>query len=197
MNIYNEESVVKALKNGSAEAFEVIYNHYVGKLYNFMLGVTGGDEYMSEEMVQTAFIRLWETRERIDTGKSLISYLATIAKNTLYNKYKRQTVEYLYREMLLREETELDFSTEQKVEEMWLKKSLDELIEQMPPGRKKIFKMSRQQEMSTKEIAEKLGVSVSTVETQISLATKFMKREMLKYRDKLIFIALPFTLLFG
>ena len=99
--------------------------------------------------------------------------------------------------MLLREETEMDFSTEQKVEEMWLKKSLDELIEQMPPGRKKIFKMSRQQEMSTKEIAEKLGVSVSTVETQISLATKFMKREMLKYRDKLIFIALPFTLLFG
>jgi RNA polymerase sigma-70 factor (family 1) len=196
MKVYNEADVIKDLKRGSGEAFEIIYNRYVGKLYNFMLGITRGDEYMSEEMVQTAFIRLWETRERIDTGKSLISYLATIAKNTLYNKYKRQTVELIYREMVLREETEIDHTTEQQVEGEWLKSSLDDLIDQMPPGRKNIYKLSRQQEMSTKEIAEKLGISVSTVETQLSLATKYMKNELLKHRDKLIFIALLFTLFF-
>ncbi|MDD2300784.1 MAG: sigma factor, partial [Fermentimonas sp.] len=72
MKVDNEASLINALKNGSAEAFEIIYNRYVGKLYNFMMGITRGDEYMSEEMVQTAFIKLWETRERIDTGKSLI-----------------------------------------------------------------------------------------------------------------------------
>ncbi|MDI9625186.1 MAG: RNA polymerase sigma-70 factor [Bacteroidota bacterium] len=197
MKVYNEADVIKDLKRGSGEAFEIIYNRYVGKLYNFMLGITRGDEYMSEEMVQTAFIRLWETRERIDTGKSLISYLATIAKNTLYNKYKRQTVELIYREMVLREETEIDHTTEQQVEGEWLKRSLDDLIDQMPPGRKNIYKLSRQQEMSTKEIAEKLGISVSTVETQLSLATKYMKNELLKHRDKLIFIALLFTLFFS
>lgn len=196
MKVYNEADVIKDLKRGSGEAFEIIYNRYVGKLYNFMLGITRGDEYMSEEMVQTAFIRLWETRERIDTGKSLISYLATIAKNTLYNKYKRQTVELIYREMVLREETEIDHTTEQQVEGEWLKRSLDDLIDQMPPGRKNIYKLSRQQEMSTKEIAEKLGISVSTVETQLSLATKYMKNELLKHRDKLILIALLFTLFF-
>lgn len=197
MKVYNEADVIKDLKRGSGEAFEIVYNRYVGKLYNFMLGITRGDEYMSEEMVQTAFIRLWETRERIDTGKSLISYLATIAKNTLYNKYKRQTVELIYREMVLREETEIDHTTEQQVEGEWLKRSLDDLIDQMPPGRKNIYKLSRQQEMSTKEIAEKLGISVSTVETQLSLATKYMKNELLKHRDKLIFIALLFTLFFS
>ncbi|MDD4778673.1 MAG: RNA polymerase sigma-70 factor [Fermentimonas sp.] len=197
MKVDIEASVIQELKNGSEEAFEIIYNRYVGKLYNFMLGITRGNEYMSEEMVQTAFIRLWETRERIDTGKSLISYLATIAKNTLYNKYKRDTVEYLYREMILREDTELDYSTEQELEVEWLKKSVDELIEQMPPGRKRIFKMSRQQEMSTKEIAENLGVSLSTVETQISLAAKFMRRELLKHGDKLIFVALLLTPIYG
>lgn len=197
MKVYNEADVIKDLKRGSGEAFEIIYNRYVGKLYNFMLGITRGDEYMSEEMVQTAFIRLWETRERIDTGKSLISYLATIAKNTLYNKYKRQTVELIYREMVLREETEIDHTTEQQVEGEWLKRSLDDLIDQMPPGRKNIYKLSRQQEMSTKEIAEKLGISVSTVETQLSLATKYMKNELLKHRDKLIFITLLFTLFFS
>lgn len=186
MDIYNEADVITALKNGSAEAFEIIYNRYVGKLYNFILGITGGDEYMSEEMVQMAFIQLWETRERIDADKLLISYLATIAKNTLYNKYKRQTLEYLYKETLLREEVEVDYSTEEQIEEVWLKKTVNEIIEQMPPGRKRIFKMRRQQEMSTREIANKLEVSVSTVETQISLATKFMRNEMRRYKDKLL-----------
>ena len=99
--------------------------------------------------------------------------------------------------MVLREEKEIDHTTEQQVEGEWLKRSLDDLIDQMPPGRKNIYKLSRQQEMSTKEIAEKLGISVSTVETQLSLATKYMKNELLKHRDKLIFIALLFTLFFS
>lgn len=154
-----------------------------------MLGMTGGNEYMAEEMVQIAFIALWETRDRINPDKSIISYLAVIAKNTLFNKQRRQTVEFLYREQLLREETVHDVSTEQKIEEKWLKESLNEIIEKMPPGRQRVFRMSRQQGLSTKEIAEKLGITVSTVETQISLGLKYMRKEFMKNRDKLLLLA--------
>ena len=186
---YNETILLKSLKEGSEEAFETIYSRYVGKLYNFMLGMTGGNEYMAEEMVQIAFIALWETRDRINPDKSIISYLAVIAKNTLFNKQRRQTVEFLYREQLLREETVHDVSTEQKIEEKWLKESLNEIIEKMPPGRQRVFRMSRQQGLSTKEIAEKLGITVSTVETQISLGLKYMRKEFMKNRDKLLLLA--------
>lgn len=185
----NETILLKSLKAGSEKAFETIYSRYVGKLYNFMLGMTGGNEYMAEEMVQIAFIALWETRDRINPDKSIISYLAVIAKNTLFNKQRRQTVEFLYREQLLREETVHDVSTEQKIEEKWLKESLNEIIEKMPPGRQRVFRMSRQQGLSTKEIAEKLGITVSTVETQISLGLKYMRKEFMKNRDKLLLLA--------
>lgn len=185
----NETILLKSLKAGSEKAFETIYSRYVGKLYNFMLGMTGGNEYMAEEMVQIAFIALWETRDRINPDKSIISYLAVIAKNTLFNKQRRQTVEFLYREQLLREETVYDVSTEKKIEEKWLKESLNEIIEKMPPGRQRVFRMSRQQGLSTKEIAEKLGITVSTVETQISLGLKYMRKEFMKNRDKLLLLA--------
>ncbi|NLY24358.1 MAG: RNA polymerase sigma-70 factor [Bacteroidales bacterium] len=185
----SEVNDLRALKRGSAEAFERLYDRYAGKVYNFVLGLSGGDSYMAGEMVQTTFIRLWETRDRIDTDKSLISYLTTIAKNSLFNHYKRQTVEYLYRETMLRDEVMHDAATEEEIEMISLQRSLYEMIDRLPPGRKRIFLMSRKEELTTREIAEKLGVSVSTVETQLSLAVKFLRSELGKHRDKLLLLA--------
>lgn len=185
----SEVNDLRALKRGSAEAFERLYDRYAGKVYNFVLGLSGGDSYMAGEMVQTTFIRLWETRDRIDTDKSLISYLTTIAKNSLFNHYKRQTVEYLYRETMLRDEVMHDAATEEEIEMISLQRSLYEMIDRLPPGRKRIFLMSRKEELTTREIAEKLGVSVSTVETQLSLAVKFLRTELGKHRDKLLLLA--------
>ncbi len=185
----SEVNDLRALKRGSVEAFERLYDRYAGKVYNFVLGLSGGDSYMAGEMVQTTFIRLWETRDRIDTDKSLISYLTTIAKNSLFNHYKRQTVEYLYRETMLRDEVMHDAATEEEIEMISLQRSLYEMIDRLPPGRKRIFLMSRKEELTTREIAEKLGVSVSTVETQLSLAVKFLRSELGKHRDKLLLLA--------
>jgi RNA polymerase sigma-70 factor (ECF subfamily) len=60
-----------ALKNGSHKAFEAIYNRYAGKLYNFIMTISHGDKYMSEEVIQSAFVRLWETKERIDPSREI------------------------------------------------------------------------------------------------------------------------------
>lgn len=186
----SEFKILDALKNGSEEAFEIIYSRYVGKLFNFMMGMTKGNEYLAEEMVQTAFIKLWETRDRIDNNKSMLSYLATISKNTLFNYQKRQTIEFVYKEMLLREANNFDISTEHEVEEKWLKQVLNEMIVKLPPGRQRIFIMSKIDGLSTTEISEKLGVAKSTVETQISLALKFIRSEFNKHKDIILTIAI-------
>lgn len=178
------------LKNGSEEAFEKIYSRYVGKLFNFMMSMTKGNEYLAEEMVQNAFIKLWETRDRIDINKSILSYLATISKNTLFNYHKRQTVEFIYKEMQLREINSYDSSTEHEVEEKWLKMVLNDMIVKLPPGRQRIFIMSRIEGLSTTEISDKLGVTKSTVETQISLALKFIRSEFNKHKDIILSTAL-------
>ena len=188
--MHDEVNELIALRKGSDKAFEVIYKRYAGKLYNFVMTLSHGDRYTSEEIVQSAFIKLWEVREQIDIEKSVHSYLSVIAKNMLLNKLQRQTIEYLYQEFILREQPTSDTTTEREIDRKWLADFVDELIEQLPPSRKKIFILSRKDDLSTKQIAEIMHISVSTVETQLSLATRFMRRELEKNYDKLFVISL-------
>lgn len=190
INTNNEKSELTDLRNGSVKAFETIYNRYSGKLYNFIMTISKGDKYMSEEIVQSTFIRLWEVHEQIDPQHRILSYLSTIAKNLLFNKYKRQTVEYLYKEYALKEQIDYGNITEEEIDKKWMENFINELIEQLPPSRKRIFILKKKEDLSTKQIAEIMKISVSTVETQISLAMKFIRTEFEKNYDKLFYLAL-------
>ncbi|HOV71686.1 MAG TPA: RNA polymerase sigma-70 factor [Dysgonamonadaceae bacterium] len=179
-----------ALRNGSSQAFEKIYYRYSGKLYNFIMTLSHGDKYLAEEIVQDAFVKLWEVRDQIHPEKSVLFYLSTIAKNMLMNKYQRQTIEFLYQKLLLETQIDHDNSIEEELDRKWLEKFFNELIEQLPPSRKKIFVLSKKEGFSNKQIAEILNISVSTVETQLSLAMKFIRKEFQKNRDKLLLISI-------
>lgn len=184
----NEVNELIALRNGSDKAFEAIYNRYAGKLYNFVMTISHGDRYMAEEIVQSTFIKLWEVRQEINPDKSLLSFLSTIAKNMLFNKYQRKTIEFLYQKFIMNEQKEYHNQTENEIDRKWLENFVDELIDQLPPARRKIFILRKKNDLSTKEIAEVMNVSVSTVETQLSLAMKFMKTEFEKNYDKLFLL---------
>ena len=187
--MFNEVNELNTLKNGSDKAFEIIYKRYSGKLYNFVMTISHGDRYMAEEVVQSTFVKLWEVRGQINSEKSIYFYLSSIAKNTLMNKYQRQTVEFLYHELLLKEQPAYDTITEKEIERKWLENFVDELINQLPPARKRIFILRKKEDFSVREIAETMNISVSTVETQLSLAMKFMKAEFEKNYDKLFLLA--------
>ncbi len=188
--MFDEVKELSSLKSGSDKAFETIYKRYSGKLYNFIMTISQGDTYMAEEIVQSTFIKLWEVRQQIEPERSILSYLSTIAKNMLMNKYQRQTVEFLYQQLLLKEQPAYDTSTEKETDRKWLEEYVDELIEQLPPSRKQIFILRRKKELSTREIAEIMHISVSTVETQLSLATKFIRKQFEKNYDKLFLLSM-------
>lgn len=188
MSVEKQELI--ALKNGSSQAFEAIYKRYAGKLYNFMMTLSHGDRYMAEEIVQSVFIKLWEVHRELDPEKSILSFLSVIAKNMLMNKYQRQTMEYLYQEFVLREEPACDTLVEKELDAKWLEQFIDELIEQLPPSRKKIFILSRKNDLSTKQIAEIMQISVSTVETQLWLAVKFIRKHVEKNYHRLFLLGL-------
>lgn len=185
-----EEKELTALKNGSYQAFEVIYKRYAGKLYNFIMTLSHGDCYMAEEIVQSVFIKLWEVHREIDPEKSILSFLSVIAKNMLINKYQRQTMEYLYQEFVQNEEPACDTIMEKEIDAKWLEQFIDELIEQLPPSRKRIFILSRKKYLSTKQIAKIMQISVSTVETQLWLAVKFIRKHFEKNFHRLFLLGL-------
>ena len=188
----NEKRLLTELKNGSFHAFERLYNMYSGKLYNFIMRISSGNQYMAEEVVQSAFIRVWEVRERVEPESSFISFLCTIAKNLLMNMYQRQTVEYVYNEYLKNTGVDRDSQTEESIDLRFLNEYIDSLAEELPAQRKKIFILSKRQNYPNKEIAEMMGISESTVATQLSLAVKFMREQLMKHYDKIVALLFAF-----
>ena len=187
-----EKLLLIKLKEGSFQAFEKLYTMYSGKLYNFIMRLSSGDQYMAEEVVQSTFIRIWEVRAKVDSDASFISFLCTIAKNLLMNMYQRQTVEYVYNEYLLKSGVDRDSQTEDDIDLRFLNDYIDSLAEELPAQRKKIFILSKRQNYTNKEIAGMMGISESTVATQLSLAVKFMREQLMKHYDKVITLLLAF-----
>lgn len=185
-----EIKILIELKEGSFQAFERLYIMYSGKLYNFVMRISSGNQYMAEEVVQSTFIRIWEVREKVDPESSFISFLCTIAKNLLMNMYQHQTIEYVYNEFLIKSGSDRDSRTEENIDLQFLNDYIDSLAEELPVQRKKIFILSKRQNYTNKEIAEMLNISESAVGTQLSLAVKFMREQLMKHYDKIITLLL-------
>ncbi len=184
----SEKEELELLKKGSSPSFETLYHRYSGKLYNFVMKISKGDTYIAEELVQRTFIKVWETREYIDSDKSFISYLCTISKNMLLNEYEHQTVQFIYQEYVIVNTADVDSSTEKEVDKNLLEEYIDKLADTLPPKRREIFILSRKEGLSNKKIAERLHITESTIETQLSKALTFMKSQMQKHYELILII---------
>jgi len=184
-----EKILIELLRNGSIEAFDKLYNLYSAKLYNFIMKVSDFDIYVSEEIVQRVFIKIWETRTDIDPSKSFNSFIFTIAKNMLINDHNHKMVKYIYENHILEKNTNYCTATEEGIEYSFLIQYIETLIGKLPPACQDVYRLSRLESFSNKEIAKKLNKSESTVEKQLSKANKFISEKIKQHYDK-IFIAL-------
>ena len=193
--ILNENEELELLRNASKQSFEILYHRYSGTLYNFMMKVSKGDSYTAEELVQQTFIRVWENRENVNPEKSFISYLCTIAKNMLLNRYEHQTIQFIYEEYIKAKVIDNKNITEEEVDRKLLEEYLDKLADKLPPKRKEIFVLSRKEGLSNKQIAQKLNISESTIETQLSKALSFMKGQIKQHYDHVLVILITMMII--
>lgn len=191
----NEKSDIELLRQGSPQAFERLFHQHSAKLYNFMMKVSSGDTYMAEEIVQRTFVKIWDIHEQVNPNKSFISFLCTIAKNMLMNEYKHQTVEYVYQEYISNYFSgKNNVTPEKELDKKLLETYIDSLIDKLPPARRQIFILSRKEMLSNKEIAEKLNITESTIQTQLSKALSFMKTHLGRYFNEILFFVLFYNL---
>lgn len=155
--------------------FETIYKQWSGKVYNFILGLSSGDQYLAEEIVQSTFLKVWENRHSIDLERNVGAYIFSIAKNQLYNHFSHEELKAIYQRQQEQASQELVNTADENIDYQILKESIQLLVKQMPPSRRKIFSLSREQHLSNKEIASLLDISENTVESQMNKALKFLR----------------------
>lgn len=166
--------------------FEKLFIQYFPKVRTFA-AILLKSEQEAEDVAQDIFVKLWEQPDLWE--RNLVrNYLYTMVKNHVFNRIKRKNIEsaYIHSQMNLHSLEEMaefkDPLNEIYHEELQLLLKLS--LEQMPYKRRQVFEMSRFQHLSNNEIAEKMNLSVRTVEQHIYLVLKDLK--------KLFFIAFFF-----
>jgi RNA polymerase sigma-70 factor (ECF subfamily) len=164
------------LKRGNPEAFDTVFLSYFDKVRRFIAALVRSEED-AEDLAQDVFARLWTGREAIDTQSSFQSFLYTMSRNTAYNYLKHKLVETKYANGYLpREEVDTP-------EQLAFAKEIELLTEmalcRMPEKRSEIYRLSRHAGLSNDEIAARLNLSRKTVENNLSLALKEIRKIIL------------------
>lgn len=179
VNDYEDVVLVKALRKGDIDAFNQLYKKYNLKIFYFIRGYLGSKED-AEELIQEIFMTIWETRNRLKEQLSFNAYLFTITHNAILKFYRNKGSRQKLLNHYLSGQADHSNKTLHDVEYESLVVTIQQYIEKLPPKRKNIFRLSRDEGLGNKEIAEQLGLSVRTVEAHIYQAIKYLRRHLEK-----------------
>jgi RNA polymerase sigma-70 factor (ECF subfamily) len=161
-------ALLDAIRGGDEAAFAEYYEHHVGLLVRYVENISGDFED-ARDIVQETFIKLWEMRgdiERLD-GFAFTSAnraaLDRLRKNRSRSRYKNERLYLNEMEDLPADEHIISAETANLIEEA---------IRQMPPQRRKVFELSRNENLTYGEIAERMNLSIETIRTHVRLALK-------------------------
>jgi RNA polymerase sigma-70 factor (ECF subfamily) len=172
---------IELLKRGDKSAFENIYNEFFGIHYHLCLQYLH-DEKAAEEIVQDTFLKLWEIRTTLNKQMNIQNYLYTITKNNCLNYLRNQRISIKHLENVKYLEMQFNYEALEKlgnyIQFEELKEKIEQAIDSLPEEICETFRLSRFEELSYKEIAEKQKVSIKTVEARISKALRILRIEL-------------------
>ena len=179
-NFSEERSLILRLIEGDEDAFCELYATYKNRLIYFAMRFLKSREY-AEDVFQDAFAVVWQGRRFINPDASFSSYLYTIMRNRILNQLRNAANEEKLKESILSQA--LDYTEDTKREVMLndLKALISHALQQLTPRQREIFEMSREAKISHKEIADKLVISVNTVQEHISTSLKLIRTYLIKY----------------
>ena len=172
-----ERQLIIQFKEGDRNAFSKLYDIYFPKVFRFtQLYIISSIELA--DVVQEVFVKLWEKREQLDETKSIEGYLFIVTRNLIFNAARKSFNESAFKMTVLKASEDESYNLEEEIEASELKSYIDSLIQMLPPRRQEIFRLSREKQLTNKQIAELCGIGEKAVERQISFALKFLRENL-------------------
>ena len=176
--------MLQAIQQGDESAFDALFRRYYEPLCHYASSLTDGDLDEAEDLVQQSFVKLWEQRATLQVQWSVKAYLYKMVHNRCLNRLRdAQTREKykVYNAAQLEQGYENDPGAASELNERIL-----QALDTLPPECRRIFELSRFEELKYREIADQLGISIKTVETQMGKALRLMRTELADYLITLI-----------
>lgn len=179
-------SSLHSIQSGNEKAFEELFKSQYPALCGYARKYLE-DIDQAEEIVQEMFFNFWQKKETMKINTSLEAYLFRSVRNACLNYLKHLKIQEQYKLANNQQIKQKEQEIHDTVVAMELEEKIEQIIDQLPPERQKVFKMSRHEELKYKEIAQKLNISIKTVEVQMSKALKFLRMHLSDYLS-LVFI---------
>ena len=187
-----ERQVLASLEKGSETAIEMLFKTYYQPLCNYAYTFLR-DKDEAEEVVQAAFINIWDKRAEINIQTSVKSYLYRAVRNSCLNVIKHQKVrkEHEAHEAAMGEPV-YEGAT-QGVIASELERKITAAIKELPEQCRLVFQLSRFEELKYAEIADQLDISVKTVENHMGKALRIMREQLKDYLPLLLIFMKDWT----
>lgn len=188
----SNQELVLLIQKDDRIAFYNLYERYCRRLHGFVLRYIKQNED-AEEIVQEVFVKIWESRNKIDAYSSFEAFLFTIAYNTTISLLRKRTNEKKYLEHL-KALQQLDNSPDliDEIHFNELNDRVQTLLNELTTRQKEIFQLSREEGLTHDEIAKKLDISANTVKKHMANTLAFLKSRL----DNNLTINLLFAYLF-
>jgi RNA polymerase sigma-70 factor, ECF subfamily len=175
----SEIELLARIASGDRGAFEQLFREHYAALVRFGEGLLRSRE-LAEDTVQEVLLNLWRQRETVRVDDSVRAYLFRAVRNRSLNhmrneRVRREAVPQLVLES--RESTAADAA----LGETELESAVRQAVAELPPRCREVFELSRVRGLKYQEIAETLGISIKTVETQMGRALKSLRERLRPY----------------
>lgn len=178
-----EQQWLAALRAGDENALRRIFDRYYPSLLNDVYRIVP-DEDTCQDLAQEVFVELWRKRVELDIRISLRAYLRRAALNKALNHLKTSKRFLLDApERLANTADDSARDIRHKLEQENIESALHAAIETLPEKCRLVFSLSRFEQLSHREIAEQLGISIKTIENQITKAMKMLREALVRHHD--------------
>ncbi len=185
VNISDPE-LLALLREGDAAAFRALYDRYWQPLLYFASQKAGGDIAEAENMVQDVFVSVWDRREKLNIDSSFEAYLVVSVKYRVIKWLNRHYTESLYAEDGIPMDI-LDDSTQEYLAFDELQTRLGRLIATLPEKAQLIYRLSQEEGLSHKQIADELGMTETAVNVTLVRTRKMLRGGLSSFLTTFLF----------
>ncbi len=171
------EEVITLLREGNHNAYEHLFETLYEPLCRYAYSILR-DGAETEDAVQRIFCKLWDQRADLTINSSINSYLYRMVHNDCLNKIQQQNSHKEHNLNYIASIPDSNDSVSDYIGSNELQATIDRALETLPPQCKRVFEMSRKEQLSYSEIAQQLGISTNTVENHIAKALKLLRVEL-------------------
>jgi RNA polymerase sigma-70 factor (family 1) len=171
--------LLQLIAQGEQAAFTAIYQRHWKPLFREAMNVLRSQKE-AEDCVQEVFVSLWKRRTVIVVTGTLSAYLHTAIRYKCFDRIERDMIRggYLDDFIAYQASRQSQSSVEEEMDARNLAASIDRLVDTMPEKMREVFRLSRQEQLTHKEIAGRLNISEETVKKQIYLALKILRSHL-------------------